>query len=297
MTATAARRPGNGDSSSSTAERFRLAGPSVPLDPRIHAWRRDLADIALAGRVLAPHYARPVIRSCGAHATFVRVAPDAEAAALSELLPGEEFAVLEYAGGWAWGYCLGDHIVGYVEAIELADRALPTHLVCEKCAPVAADERVTAPVLATLPMGARLHGEEHGACLATEYGCVSLSHLRRVDEHDEDPVIVAERLMGAPYLRGGRSLHGIDSAGLIQLSLTLCGLPAPRLPEQQRGLGEPIGDAAPLRRGDLVLFDGDAGLMIDDLLMIRASPQAGKVTVEPVLVLERPGMERRRLPL
>ena len=246
--------------------------------------------------MLAPHYAKPLLRSCGALATFVRVEPSNAAEAVTELLPGEEFAVLEYAGGWAWGYCVADHIVGYVEAIELADRSSPTHLVCEKCAPVAPDDRITSPVLASLPMGARLHGQECGACLATEYGCVSLSHLRRIDEHDEDPVVVAERLMGAPYVPGGRSFHGIDSAGLIQLSLSLCGLAAPRLPEQQRELGEPLREAAPLRRGDLVLFDGEAGLMIDDLMLIRASPAAGKVTVEPVAVIERPEMERRRLP-
>jgi cell wall-associated NlpC family hydrolase len=58
-----------------------------------------------------------------------------------------------------------------------------------------------------------------------------------------------------------------------------------------------VPDAAPLRRGDLVLFDGDAGLMVDDLLMIHASPKAGKVTVDPVAILDDRGIERRRLPL
>ena len=238
-----------------------------------------------------------MVRSCGALATFVRLGPRADAEAISELLPGEEFAVLEYAGGWAWGYCVADRIVGYVEAIELTEPSPATHLVCEKCAPVAPDDRITSSVLASLPMGARLHGQERGACLATEYGCVSLSHLRRIDEYDEDPVVVAERLMGAPYVAGGRSFHGIDSAALVQLSLSLCGIAAPRLTEQQRELGEPLPESAPLRRGDLILFDGEAGLMIDDLLLIRVSPQAGKVTVEPVAVLDRPWLERRRLPL
>jgi hypothetical protein len=167
--------------------------------------------------------------------------------------------------------------------------------VCERCAPVAASDRITAPVLASLPMGARLHGQEQGACLATEYGCVSLAHLRRFDEHDEDPVVVAERLIGAPYLPGGRSFHGIDAAGLIQIALALCGVPAPRLPDQLRDLGEPLPDSARPRRCDLVLLDGEAGLMIDDLMMIRASPAAGKVTVEPAAMLDQPGVERRRL--
>lgn len=247
--------------------------------------------------MIASHYARGLVRSCGAHATFVRARPSGDEEPISELLPGEDFAVLEYAGGWAWGYCVADHVVGYVEAIELADPSPPTHMVCERCAPVASDDRITSPVLASLPMGARLHGEEHGACLSTEYGCVSLSHLRRIDDHDDDPVVVAERLIGAPYRAGGRSLHGIDSAGLVQLSLSLCGLAAPRLPEQQRALGQPLPETATLRRGDLILLDGDAGLMIDDLMMIHASRTAGKVTVDPVSILEQPGTERRRLPV
>jgi dipeptidyl peptidase-like protein/NlpC/P60 family protein len=297
MRAPAGKPPGNGGLSFSTADRFSLTGPSLPLDPRVHAFRHDLADIALAGRIIAPHYARPVLRSCGAHATFVRRDGRGDAEPVSELLPGEEFAVLEYAGGWGWGFCAADHVVGYVEAIGLADRSTPTHIVCERCAPVAADDNISSPVLASLPMGARLHGEENGACLATEYGCVSLSHLRRVDEHDEDPVVVAERLIGAPYLAGGRSLNGIDSPALVQLSLSLCGLPAPRLADQLRGLGEPVAAGAPLRRGDLILFDTDGGLMVDDLLMIHASPAAGKVTVDPVSILDCPGMERRRLPI
>ncbi|MGZ8346599.1 MAG: C40 family peptidase [Allosphingosinicella sp.] len=296
-TAPVAKPHENGDSSSSTAEVYRLTGTSLPLDPRLNAFRRDIADVALAGRIIAPHYARPVVRSCGALANFVRQSPHAEGEPVSELLPGERFAVLEYAGGWAWGYCLADHVVGYVEAIELADTSAPTHIVCEKCAPVAADESITSPVLASLPMGAQLHGEERGACLTTEYGCVSLSHLRRVDEHDEDPVIVAERLIGVPYLAAGRSFHGIDASGLVQLSLSLCGLGAPRHLDQLHLLGVAMPESAPLHRGDLILLDGGAGLMIDDLLMIHASAAAGKVTVEPLSIFDRPGIARRRLPI
>ena len=293
MTAPAGRPSGKEGSSSSTGERFRLSGPSLPLDERIHAYRSDIADIALAGQIIAPHYARPLVRSCGSRPAFVRTAPG-EGEPVSELLPGEEFAVLEYSGGWAWGYCRADHLVGYVEAIELTDPAPASHIVCERCAPVCADERITSPVLASFPMGARLRGEEHGACLSTEYGCVPLSHLRRIGDHDGDPVIVAERLIGTPYLRGGRSFHGIDGAGLVQLALGLCGIPAPRLAEKQRSLGASVPDRAPLRRGDLILFDSEAGLMVDDLMLIHASPAAGKVAVEPVASLAEP-VDRRRL--
>jgi NlpC/P60 family protein len=200
--------------------------------------------------------------------------------------------VLEYAGGWAWGYGLAEHLTGYVEAIALADPIEPTHIVCEKWAPVTPDGRITSTIIATLPLGARLHGREQGACLTTEYGCVSLSHLRAIGDYEPDPVLVAERLLGSPYRPGGRSPEGIDGPGLVQLALALAGLPAPRLADQQRRLGAAVPDGARSRRGDLVLTGSGAGLMIDDLLVIHASQAAGKVTVEPAASLG-PAVRRR----
>lgn len=111
------------DSSSRTDERFRLTGPSLTLDPRIHAYRKDIADIALAGQIFAPHYARPMLRACGPVPAPVRTLPAADAAIVAELQPDEMFAVLEFAGGWAWGYVQANHHVGYVEARALADLA------------------------------------------------------------------------------------------------------------------------------------------------------------------------------
>jgi len=289
----AGARPASAGCSSSTADHFRLTGPTARLDPRVNAYRTDLADIALSACVLAPHYARALLRSCGSRATSVRCGADGDAAPVTELLPGEDFAVLEYAGGWAWGYCAADRAVGYVEAIELTEPIAPTHIVCEKSAPVMPDARVTAPLLASLPMGARLHGEECGACLNTEYGCVPLSHLERIGEPADDPVVIAERLIGTPWLDGGRSHAGVDAGGLVQLALSLCGIVAPRFADQQRDLGEPATGAP--RHGDLVLFEGGAGLMIDDLMLIHASREAGKVTTTPLALME--GAERRRLPL
>ncbi len=211
------------------------------------------------------------------------------------MLPGEAFAVLEYAGGWAWGQCAGDRVVGYVEAIALADPVQPTHIVCEKWAPVAPDPRVTAPVLAGLPMGARLNGHADGACLATEYGCVPMSHLRAIDDYDVDPVTVAERLIGVPWRDGGRGPEGIDAGGLVQLALGLCGIAAPRFPDLQRSLGQPVPEDTPLRRADLLISGEAVGLMIDDLMLIHASRETGKVTASPAALLDGPDTARRRL--
>jgi cell wall-associated NlpC family hydrolase len=234
-------------------------------------------------------------------ATSVRLEPADGAEAVSELLPGEGFAVLDLTAGWAWGYCLGDHRVGYVEAIELVEPLEPTHVVIEAQAPIQSGPDPLAATLSHLPMGSRLHGQVRGASLEFEGGFVPLSYLRAVDEHEDDPVAVAQRLLGAPCRPGGRTCHGIDCSGLVQLALQLCGIAAPRDAKEQRGLGEPLEDDAPLKRGDLLFCDDHVGMMVDDRMAIQVSRESQKVAVEPFTCAQAPGseagIERRRLAL
>jgi hypothetical protein len=61
---------------------------SDPPDPLTHAYRKDLADTALAGRVIASHYADPLVRHLIAEACLLR-APGNDAEPLAELRPGD----------------------------------------------------------------------------------------------------------------------------------------------------------------------------------------------------------------
>ena len=267
------------------------------LDERVHAYRRDLADIALAGQLFAPHYARPLIRSCGMRGAFVYPEPSFDAAPSTELLPGEDFAMLEISAGWAWGYCRHDHYVGYVEAIQLVEAPPPTHIVAALEAPILPEPDVHAPALTKLPMGARITGHEEQDFLATDIGFVSFTNVRPIGAYERDPVPVAKRLLGAPYLLGGRSPRGIDCSGLVQISLGFCGLPAPRDSDQQRVLGALLPEGAPLRHADLVFFEGHVGMMIDETQMIHATGHTGTVAVEPLEAVAKRSsvLDRRRL--
>ena len=64
--------------------------------------------------MFAPHYARPLIRRCGPLASPVLETPATDATPITTLRPGDEFALLEMAGDWGWGYRRADHHVGYV---------------------------------------------------------------------------------------------------------------------------------------------------------------------------------------
>jgi hypothetical protein len=105
----------SGRQSSRTSADFALSGPSDLPDPRRFAYRKDLADIALAGRVIASHYSEPLKKQIGA-ATALHAGPNAESEVLAELKAGEEFDMLDNSLGWAWGYAGSDRIVGYVRS-------------------------------------------------------------------------------------------------------------------------------------------------------------------------------------
>lgn len=112
-TTSASRSPGG-----PAPKHFALRGPSQPIDPRIDAVRPDLADIRLADRVFAPHYAAPLTRRL-AKAAELREAAACESEVLAPLAPGDVFEVLEFAGGRAWGVAPGAGLVGYIDAAAL----------------------------------------------------------------------------------------------------------------------------------------------------------------------------------
>ena len=73
-----------------------------------------MADTALAGRVIASHYAEPLVRHLVASAAF-HAEPAEDDGLLAELAAGAEMRVLDISRGWAWGYG-PDGRVGYVRA-------------------------------------------------------------------------------------------------------------------------------------------------------------------------------------
>jgi hypothetical protein len=102
-----------------SGDSFALSGPSNPPDASTNAYRKDLADVALAGSVIASHYAEPVERTIGRHAEL-RSQPSEEAEVIGELHPGAPFSLLDDTLGWAWGYAEADRRVGYVKSEAIA---------------------------------------------------------------------------------------------------------------------------------------------------------------------------------
>lgn len=265
---------------------------SSPLDPRLNAFRDNLADTRLRGRVEAPAYADGEHGVVTASVVALRRQPDAEAARDTEALFGESIRVFDVAGDWAWVQLEWDGYVGYLEvsAIGPASRR-PTHRIRSRSAIAYAEpSAVTAPVR-TLPMnGLVTVVEEDGPFAAlAEGGFAGTAHLAAEGSIEDDFVAVAEGFVGVPYLFGGRSWLGIDCSGLVQMSLAAAGVAAPRDSDmQQSELGDAVevgDDLAGLMRGDLVFWPGHVAIMINDNEVVHATATHMSVLREAVSVV------------
>jgi len=105
------------------AGQYPLSGPAKVRDPRVTPIRGDLADIALAGKLFAPHYVVPMERAVAVPFAALMDSGRGDAGQTSELLHGERFMVLDIAGQHAWGYCAHDCYNGYLALDALGDSA------------------------------------------------------------------------------------------------------------------------------------------------------------------------------
>ena len=223
----------------------------------------------------------------------LKAAPEVGAEQTSQLLFGEIFTVYHEAGGWAWGQNASDGYVGYCRSEGLAAAiAPPSHRVTALRSFVYAEPTLKKPPLDVLSLTSpvAVAGEAEGGYRPLSGGgWMFAGHLAPIAEAEPDYVATALRLLGTPYLWGGRGTLGIDCSGLIQLALAAAGIAAPRDSDMQRGeLGDSIGpvpaDGAGVafRRGDLVFFPGHVGIMLDGERLVHATAFTMSVTIEPL---------------
>jgi cell wall-associated NlpC family hydrolase len=272
------------------------------LDPRLNAFRPDLADLALKGRAEAERFVAGEDFRVTAGNAPLRRAPSDLAALDTEALRGETVRVFETTSeGWCWAQLAADRYVGWVPRAALAvPGPEPTHRVTALRTFAFTEPDIKSPPLAALPLGAAVavvgEAEDHNAryALIEPAGAVVVQHLQPLGEVAADWTAIAELFHATPYLWGGKTGLGIDCSGIVQIAFQMCGIASPRDTDMQAarlGTALPLdGGLPPLRRGDLVFWEGHVGFMRDAETLLHANAHHMAVASEPVVAaLERLG--------
>jgi len=268
---------------------------SAEPDPRLHAWRPDLADARLEGRVPSTRFVAGERKRVVASSAPLRHLPRSDASLDSELFRGEAVMVFEETmEGWAWVQNETDSYVGYVSSDALAAFAPePTHRVTALRTFVYPGPDMKLPARAALSIGSRValtgEAETRGTrfgVLANGEGALAMAHVAPIDAPPEaDFVAVALRFLGVPYLWGGRTSLGLDCSALVQLSLMAAGVPVLRDTDMQAatiGITVAGGLDAPLLRGDLIYWKGHVAIVVDSETIVHASGHHMAVVIEPL---------------
>jgi cell wall-associated NlpC family hydrolase len=259
---------------------------SEPFDKRVTPVRADLAAKHLEGRVAAPRYVEGALMQIKEGVVDVKREPRPDAPMETQGLYGDCVTVYDEEEGWAWGQLSSDGYVGWIAASALWSRVYaPTHRVAAPRTFVYPRPSIKEPPILGIPMAATVAIVERrdSFCVTSEGGFIFAKHLAALDESADDFVAVAETLLGAPYLWGGKSSLGIDCSGLVQTSLAVAGVAAPRDSDmQQSGLGAAVAPDAPRQRGDLIFWKGHVGVMRDPQTLLHANATHMMVASEPL---------------
>jgi Bacterial dipeptidyl-peptidase Sh3 domain/NlpC/P60 family len=263
------------------------------LDPRLNAFRDDLADARLKEQVPAPRYVEGRTAGIVRGVADLRRAPDAASGLDTQLLYGEPVLVFEEKDGWAWVQSSSDGYVGYVASAALGGPPpTPTHRLRALRSFLFPEPNLKAPPLDCLSIASplRIVGTQGDYSELAGGGWLYSKHLQPIGETSRDFVATALEFLGTPYYWGGRSSVGLDCSTLVQLSLACAGLPVLRDSYQQ---ATTVGDAlnglpgeVVLQRGDLVYSRGHVAIMLDGEHVVHANGFTMSVAIERLEALE-----------
>lgn len=258
------------------------------LDKRLHAFRSDLADTRLRGRVEAERFVEGVPMEVVAPVVSVHRDPGFTAMQATQALFGEKIIAFEDRDGWIWCQLARDGYAGYISKNFISkDLNNPTHRVAVPSAFMYPQPDIKSQPVVRLPMNARLEiiADDEKFSKLSNGKYVFTKHLKSINDFETDFVSVAEMFCDVPYYWGGKTVQGLDCSGLVQTSLEACGIFAPRdtdMQEQQLGQNLLINDLDGLRRGDLVFWKGHVGIMTDQKTLLHANGYHMMTVEEPL---------------
>lgn len=217
----------------------------------------------------------------------VRSDPSGKSTMVNQLLFGDRLKILEEYQNWYRIVSSHDNYEGWceknqVESLFERHRNLPVVFVSDVTSTfMHGNESIT------LLFSSQLQKIDENYLIAgKKYSLVSGSAADTLKLNGENLLKTGYKLLGSPYLWGGRSPFGIDCSGLTQLAFKMSGYNIPRDAWQQaKHPAEYIDLIQEAVAGDIAFFDNDEGRIIHTGILTGEGTilhASGKVRIDPV---------------
>ena len=232
----------------------------------------------------------------------MRTDPDETSSLETECLFGETITISDSHLDWYYCKLLTDNYCGWVQKKYLGETLKSSHRVISNRSYLFKDNDVKSGCINYLPLGSQICVNDFDDIWAKVYlgndnnhrlAYMPTKHLIENGAKIDDWVSTAEKLIGTPYVWGGRDSIGLDCSALLQLSYQTYGENIPRNSIDQSLLSkEIIDDKESLKRGFSIFWKGHVGIMVDETYCIHANAFHMEVSKEPLVnILDRVGKD------
>ena len=232
----------------------------------------------------------------------MRSDPDQTSSLETECLFGETVSILDNYLDWYYCKLLTDNYCGWVQKKYFGEIIQSSHRVVSNRSYLFKDNDIKSGCINYLPLGSQIYVNDIDDFWAKVYlgnntnqkfAYIPRKHLIKNENKIDDWVITAEKLIGTPYVWGGRDSMGLDCSALLQLSYQTYGEKIPRNSHDQSLLNkETIKKNEPLKRGFTIFWKRHVGIMVDETYCIHANAFHMEVSKEPLVkILERVGKD------
>ena len=210
--------------------------------------------------------------------TPVRQEPSEGSEQLTQLLFGEVCEVLDRLPRWTKIRSTLDGQEGWVDFKMLSPAPISSQEVKGERLKIEGEGVISVPMaIATdmetseelmLTIGTRLPNYSHGTfevlgkqylidptCVSTAQRSTGEADLQQSDLQRSDLATIAQSLLNAPYLWGGKNAMGMDCSGFTQVVYATQGINLLRNAREQMTQGELVPSLAEAQPGDLAFFD------------------------------------------
>jgi len=205
---------------------------------------------------------------------------------LTQMLFGETCKIIDQKGSWYFVYTDTDQYLGWMDekAIHIIDQPEYSRI-------SGSSQKTLSSAFGVVELNQQSLIISQGSTLPfLEKNTGTLGHQtyqlkEGTTTVEGDTVNLAQKLLGAPYLWGGRTAMGIDCSGLILNVMKMKGIALPRDASQQVKLGHTVGFIGEAERGDFCFFDNSegkithVGIYMGNKEIIHAS---GKVRIDAI---------------